>query len=264
MAGLSVIVTTSGYADLADRVARDAATRAWADRARYVPTLTSIEEATARALAVGRDPALPPLLFADVADNPGGGGRGNTMWILEAFHRAGVEGCAVGIVYDPELAAEAHALGLGARFRARFNRSETQEFSKPYAADAEVMALADGTVVGRHGMLVGRTQNLGPSARLRLGGIDVVVVSIRNQLLDPAQVEQVGVDLTRVRSLVVKSRGHFRAGFDEQFTPDRIIEVDVPGLTTPVLAKAGLVNVPRPIFPLDAEVGWAVPDRLVV
>ncbi len=23
-----------------------------------------------------------PLAFADVADNPGGGGRGNTMWLL--------------------------------------------------------------------------------------------------------------------------------------------------------------------------------------
>jgi microcystin degradation protein MlrC len=263
-AGMSVIVTTSGDAALADRVAREVATRAWADRARYVPQLTSLEEATRLALAVARDPALPPLLFADVADNPGGGGRGNTMWILEAFHRAGVTGCAVGIVNDPELAAEAHGLGVGARFEARFNRSETQAFSRPFTAAAEVMALSDGTVVGRRGMLAGRTQALGPSARLRLGGIDVVVVSLRNQLLDPAQIEQVGVDLKTVRSLVVKSRGHFRAGFDEQFSPDRIVEVDVPGLTTPVLAKAGLVNVPRPIFPLDAEVGWAPPASLVV
>ena len=44
----------------------------------------------------------------------------------------------------------------------------------------------------------------------------------------------------------------------------RIVEVDVPGLTTPVLAKAGLVNVPRPIFPLDTEAGWAPPASLVV
>ncbi|MGE0714367.1 MAG: M81 family metallopeptidase [Alphaproteobacteria bacterium] len=263
-AGMSVIVTTAGDAAAAERIARDVATRTWADRQRYVPRLTSLEDATAMALAVGRDPSGPPLLFADPADNPGGGGRGNTMWILEAFHRAGVENCTVGIINDPALAAEAHALGVGARFTARFNRDETQEFSRPFAAAAEVMALADGTVVGRHGMLVGRTQKLGPSARLRLGGIDVVVVSIRNQLLDPAQIEQVGVDLATVRSLVVKSRGHFRAGFDIFCTPDRIVEVDAPGLTTPVLAKAGLVRVPRPIFPLDPETEWTVPESLVV
>ena len=33
-----------------------------------------------------------PLAFADVADNPGGGGRGNTMHILAAFHAAGARG----------------------------------------------------------------------------------------------------------------------------------------------------------------------------
>ena len=47
------------------------------------------------------DPARPALCFADVADNPGGGGRGNTMWILEAFHLAGVRGAVVGVIHDP-------------------------------------------------------------------------------------------------------------------------------------------------------------------
>ena len=42
------------------------------------------------ALECGRDASKPALLFADVADNPGGGGRGNTVYILEAFHRAGM------------------------------------------------------------------------------------------------------------------------------------------------------------------------------
>jgi len=263
-AGMSVIVTTSGDAALADRTARDVALRAWGDRSRYVPRLTSLDDAVARAVETARDPALPALLFADVADNPGGGGRGNTVWILEAFHRAGVTGAAMGIVYDPPLAAEAHALGIGARFRARFNRDETEPLSGRFEAEGEVMALSDGTIVGRRGMLAGRTQHLGPTARIRIGGIDVVVVSIRTQCLDPAQVEQVGVDLGRVRALVVKSRGHFRAGFDEQFPPDRIVEVDVPGLTTPVLAKAGLRNVPRPIYPLDADVMWDPPASFVV
>src|SRR3546814_18067146 len=62
------------------------------------------------ALACGKNAGRPALLFADVADNPGGGGRGNTPYILAAFHAAGVTGCALGPVYDPELAAEAQQL----------------------------------------------------------------------------------------------------------------------------------------------------------
>jgi microcystin degradation protein MlrC len=55
---------------------------------------------------------------------------------------------------------------------------------------------------------------------------------------------------------VVKSRGHFRAAFDELFSDDRILEVDVPGLTTPVLARVPWRRIPRPIYPLDPETVW--------
>ena len=54
----------------------------------------------------------------------------------------------------------------------------------------------------------------------------------------------------------MKSRGHFRAGFDEFFPDDRIIEVDAPGLTSPVLANFAWKRLPRPVFPLDAAAAW--------
>ena len=56
-----------------------------------------------------------------------------------------------------------------------------------------------------------------------------------------------------------KSRGHFRAGFDDIFPDDRIIEVDVPGLTTVVLDRVPWREVQRPIYPLDKEMGWTPP-----
>jgi microcystin degradation protein MlrC len=118
------------------------------------PTLTSLADATALALAAGRD-GRKPLIFADVADNPGGGGRGNTMFILEAFLKAGVTGALCGVIHDPALAEEAHHLGEGARFTARFNRTPAQEFSRPFAADATVRRLHPGQVVGRRGIFAG-------------------------------------------------------------------------------------------------------------
>lgn len=106
------------------------------------------------------------------------------------------------------------------------------------------------------GIGAGRTITLGPTALLRLDGIRVAVITERRQLSDPAMLEHLGVDLSRVRSLVVKSRGHFRAGFDEFFPRDRIIEVDVPGLTTVVLSRVPWRHVPRPIWPLDPQMVW--------
>ncbi|MCC7283913.1 MAG: MlrC C-terminal domain-containing protein, partial [Acetobacteraceae bacterium] len=184
------------------------------------------------------------------------GGRGNTMYILRAFVEADVKGAVVGIIFDPALAAEAHALGEGGNFRARFNRSETQEFSEKFEADAVVERLSDGQIVGRRGISAGRAINLGPTALLAIGGVRVVVVSERRQLADPNMVEHLGIDLAKARSLMVKSRGHFRAGFDEFFAGERIIEVDVPGLTTVVLSRVPWKHVPRPIWPLDPDVAW--------
>ncbi len=257
--GLSVMVTTRTDPARAQEVAADIASWIWSTRARWVTNLTSLEDATRMAVEVGRDPSRPSLLFADVADNPGGGGRGNTSWILESFVRADVQGAVFGIHNDPALAAEAHARGPGARFRARFNRDETNEFSKPFEAEAVIEALHDGEGIGRRGIYKGRTFSLGPTALLRIGGVRVAVVTHRRQLAEPSMLEMLGVDLRAARSLVVKSRGHFRAGFDDIWTPDRIIEVDVPGLTTVVLTRVPWREVPRPIYPLDPGMEWVPP-----
>ena len=254
--GMSVIVTTRGDMALAESIAKDVAKKCWGERNRYVPNLTSLADATRMALECGRDAAKPALLFADVADNPGGGGRGNTVWILESFHKAGVEGALLGIFFDPALAAEAQALGPGARFHARFNRDENHPLSGRFEAEAIVEGLHDGNVVGRRGIASGHTIVLGKMALLRVGGIRVVVVSVRQQCKDTAMFEVFGLDIAAARSVIVKSRGHFRAAFDLLFPDERIIEVDVPGLTTPVLSRVPYRDVPRPIFPLDPGVTW--------
>src|SRR5271168_2762455 len=136
--GLAVVVTARHDRRAAETLAREIAELGWANRARFYPRLTSLDGAVAKALAAGRDQSLPALAFADVADNPGGGGRGNTMFLLRAFAEAGVEGALFGIIYDPDLAAEAHRYGVGARFEAHFNRAETTNFSEPWSAPARV------------------------------------------------------------------------------------------------------------------------------
>src|SRR5271169_4217499 len=257
--GLSVVVTARHDKRAAEALAREIAELGWANRARFYPRLTSLDDAVAKALAVGHDPSLPALAFADVADNPGGGGRGNTTFLLRALYEAGVRDALLGVFYDPPLAAEAHRLGVGARFEAHFNRAETTNFSEPYAASATVAALTDGNCVGRRGIYAGMRLELGPCAALRVGGVTVVVISHRVQCADPIFFEMMGLDIGRARSVVVKSRGHFRGGFDEFFRSDQIIEVDLPGLTSPVLSRFDWKRLPRPVIPLDDDVEWHAP-----
>jgi len=254
--GICVTVTARDVA-AARSVARRLAQRAWRERERHTRTLLSLAEATALALRAGSG-EHPPICLADAGDNPGGGGRGNTAWLLQALHEAGALGVVLGVFVDPALAAEAHAAGVGALLApAVFNRVP-DEFGLRFAAPARVMALSDGRGTGRRGTCAGRDFSLGPSALLRLegSGLQVVVGSLRRQLYEPRMLEIFGIDIAAARCLVVKSRGHFRAGFDEFFDPARIFEVDVPGLTSPVLANFRFRRLPRPVWPLDPETVW--------
>lgn len=252
--GLTVVVTATD-AEAAHGLAREIAEAGWARRDRFIPALTSLDDAVRRAKAT-EDRSIHALAFADVADNPGGGGRGNTMWILEAFLQAGLRDALVGVIFDPALAAEAHDHGVGTRFTARFNRDGGDEFSKPFAAEATVRGLRDGVIVGRRGIYANNTLPIGPSAALDLGGITVIVLSHRYQCADPAFFEAFGLDIAAARVVVVKSRGHFRGGYDEFFRHEDVVEVDAPGLTSPILSRFHWRYLPRPVVPIDAEVRW--------
>ena len=257
--GVSVTVTARGNEAAARRVALEIARRGWAERGRHTRRLLSPDEAVglARRAAEG---ATKPVIFSDLADNPGGGGRGNTTWLMAALHAAKVPGVVLGVFVDPAVAAEAHAAGEGAHIHAVFNRVES-EFSKRLESGATVEKLTDGRAVGRRGISAGNRFDLGPSALLRLdgSGMRVVVGSLRRQLAEPMMLEMHGIDIAAAKCLVVKSRGHFRAGFDEFFPPEQVFEVDTPGLTSPILGNFTWKRLPRPVFPLDPDARWKEP-----
>jgi microcystin degradation protein MlrC len=259
--GMSIVVAaradTDGGPAAAEAVARQLAERAWSDRQRYRAQLTSLDDAIDQAVAVSQNASLPGIILADVADNPGGGGRGNTTYLLRRLHEANARDVVIGMMIDPPLAAEAHGLGEGETFTAKFNRDEENPFSESYSVEVSVERLASGPFLGRRGIYAGRRVNLGLCALLKFDGLEVVVASHRQQCADPVFLERMGIDVSQVRTLVIKSRGHFRAGFDEFFPPEQIYEVDVPGLTTPVLTRLGLKRVPRPIYPLDPDMEWS-------
>ncbi len=255
--GFSVVVTArDGDRAAARSLAFELAAMVWRSRARFVSRLIALSEAVQAALAAGRDGGAA-LILADVADNPGAGGGGNTVTLLQALLAAQAQAVLLAVFTDPALAQEAHTLGVGAAFMARLNRdSADARFAPEFAHSARVLTLSDGQFVGVRGMLKGAQHEMGRSALLDLGGVQLAVISKRQQLLDPAQLTCLGVDLANVRTLVVKSRGHFRAAFDQFAPPERILEVDCPGLTTPNLKTLPWTRMPRPVYPLDEDTTW--------
>ena len=237
-------------------MASELASIAWDDRQGFTRRLSPLGDAVELALG----PDRLPVIFSDAGDNPGGGGSGRTTDLLRALVEAGAEGVLYGSSFEPDIARAAHAAGVGAVIEARFNAAGGTEFDRPFTATAEVLALGDGDVTGRLGLYAGRRLVLGPTAALGIGGVTVVVISSRAQTADPVFFEMLGLDIAAARTVVVKSRGHFRAGFAPFFAPEQVLEVDTAGLTSPVLQRFSWQGLPRPVFPLDPEARWQPPD----
>jgi microcystin degradation protein MlrC len=258
--GFSVLVTSrAGAAQKGAEVAQIMALEVWNARHQFVSQLWALQDAVAFAARVGRSTPADeaPCILADVGDNPGGGGGGNTLDLLKALIDAQVEHALLAVLTDARLAQAAHAVGVGHAFEACFNQGSSDVFAKPFMCEANVLALSNGRFFGRRGLLNGVQAEMGLSARLAVGGVQVVVISNRQQLIDPAQLDALQINLSDVRVLVAKSRGHYRAAFDQFTSTDRMIDVDCPGLTSPNLKQLPWTRMPRPVFPIHEEVSWS-------
>ncbi|MFK7891200.1 MAG: M81 family metallopeptidase [Granulosicoccus sp.] len=254
--GMSIVVTARDDICTARALASEIAALAWQMRDRFVRSLTSVEDA----IALAKDKTRRPVIFSDAGDNPGGGGSARTTQLLRALVEAGAQNVLYGSIFDEALALAAHQAGIGAVFTAHFNRSAGAEswerWDTPFSTTARVIALYEGDVTGRLGIFAGRRLKLGRCALLGIGEIKVVVISDRAQTADPIMFEMFNLDIGAAHTVVVKSRGHFRAGFMPWFRPDQVFEIDTEGLTSPVLERWPLTHVPRPSFPLDNDASW--------
>lgn len=180
-----------------------------------------------------------PVILADVQDNSGGGATSDTVWILEALVRAGAQDAALGVLFDPQAAAAAHEAGQGATITIDLG-GKLMPGQKPMRAAFEVVKLHDGKFPGTGPMLRGQDVDFGKMAQLKIGGVRVVVGSIRHQALDQSYFRVVGIDPPAMKILVLKSANHYRADFEP--ISSAIIPVEAPGAIVEDPSKAAYVH----------------------
>lgn len=248
--GMSVVTLADGDADLAREAGKGVARAVWAAREEYRLKSLTPQEAIAEALAVEGG----PVVINDTSDNPGGGSPGDSTHLLRAMLEAELPSACYAFIYDPQTAAHAHDAGVGATIRVRLGGKTDTVHGTPIEADAYVKALTDGRFRYTTPMGRGMAVDLGPMARLRIGGIDILVASERNQVLDDEVFLLNGIDVRGYKIVALKSSAHFRAGFNH--LAKAIIAADAPGATTLRIENFTHHRIPRPIWPLDAEAAY--------
>lgn len=242
--GVHVVCTTDGDGAAAEAGAREVAAWIWDHRDDFRPESHTPAGAVQAALA-----APPgPVVINETSDNPGGGTPGDGTHLLGALLEAGVDDACFAMICDPGVVRTATAAGVGAEIDVQLGGKHGPLHGPPLAVRARVRALTDGRVTLR-AFAAGMTLDVGPSARLRIGGIDVVVCSVASQTFDPEIFLLHGIDVTRYRIVALKSSNHFRAGFRDLAVS--IVTADSPGLTTQRVETLPRHRAPGPLWPLD-------------
>jgi len=243
--GASVIAVTDNDPDLARRTADEFGEWVWDQRERWYAPPVSVRDALAAGERIGRY----PVILADHADNTGGGSPGDSTEVLRTFLDMGLQDALLLYMVDPEVAQQAHAAGKGARIAARLGGKSAPIQGPLVEAEAEVVALSDGPFAYDGPMFAGLTGSMGTSAWLSIGGVNVVVVTAREQPFDPAFARGLGIDVKSMKYIALKSAAHFRAAFEP--IAGSIHNVDAAAIQTHDFTQLKYRKRTRPVFPVE-------------
>jgi len=246
--GPTVLVTGQGDFSAHTAFAETIADDIWKRRFEVLNDYLSVTEAAK--IAAAYISSRGPLVIADYADNPGAGGYGDSTELLRALLEAGVKNTCFGPMVDGEVAQILHSAVVGEQIQISLGGKTDPQFGGgPLSLDAELVSISDGEFIGDGPMLHGLSGNFGPSAVIRVEGIEILVVSIPRQILDLQQFKAFGINPQHKRVVALKSMQHFRAAFEP--IAGEVIVCDSGALCTPRYDRLPYRNVPRPIFPLD-------------
>ena len=242
--GATVIVTTDNDEALAERTLSEVATNFLTIVVGTTWSGLGVSEAIDEAL---RQP-VGPVVIADRSDNAGAGAASDSTFILAELIERGVTNASLGMIWDPMAVRACHDAGVGAKLPLRIGGKAGRLSGDPIDADVEVISIRDDAMQALFGQGPPR-EPLGKSAAVRIGGIDVVMTSRRQQVFSPHCFTEHGIDLQRRHIVVVKSMQHFMGGFAP--IASHIVRCDGPGSATVNMTKIPFRRIKRPMMGLD-------------
>lgn len=181
----------------------------------------------------------PPLVMADVTDNPGSGHYGDTTHVLKSMIDMNLPNSLFYAIYDPAAVLEAISIGVGNRGTICLGGKQDSTLGGgPLTVEGLVVTLTDGSFPSYGPIMGGVWQNLGKSMLFRVKEVDIIVISRNSQCLDLSQITSLGVDPIHKTTISLKSNHHFRAHFGP--ISREIITVDGGGLGSVILGNPKL------------------------
>ena len=246
-----VIVAERAAEAAARRLLHELMSMAWERRRDFVFETEPVATSIARAKGLGGG----PIVLADHSDVAGSGGSTDVTDVLREIIAQGLENVCAGPIWDPDSVSQMIAAGAGAELT--LSLGGKTDFpaigfkGEPLEVHGTVKRITDGTFTITAPMHTGTRICMGPSAVLDTGTIEILVSSERHEPFDTGCFTHAGVDPAQKNYIVLKSRQHFRAGFEPILK--EVVMVSGPGICSSDYSLFPWRNLRRPIFPLDPE-----------
>ena len=242
----SVVVAIATEKSVANRCAESLAERLYKRRDEYMPPLQPIDEIIdfAEANTTGK-----PVVVADAADSPNGGAVGDSPFVAIRLAERGSRLRAGMFVVDPVSVKKAFEVGVGNSAEFSIGAGYTLGMPGPFKAVGRVCSLHDGAFVAEGPAKRGVPGNMGLSAVINFGTIDILVTETCTHSGDPQVFRHFGIEPTLYDLIVVKANTSFRENYSK--FAGHICYADTPGAGASNLKQFDWKNIPKGMYPFD-------------
>jgi microcystin degradation protein MlrC len=245
----SAVVVCDGRAEAGRALADRLLDLAWERRQAFLYRGTPLVEQIARARALGEG----PIVLVDHGDNTASGGTQDVMSVVAEAARQGLADVVAGPICDPEavgrILAAGTAAGVTLSVGGKTDMPAIGLRGRPLTVTGRVARITDGEFVVTGPMATGTRIRMGRTAVLDTGALQLVVSERRSEPFDVGVFTHCGIDPRRKRYVLIKSRQHFRAGFEP--IARHIVLCDGEGVTSSDLSLFTFRKRPRPLYPFE-------------
>lgn len=250
--GLTIAVVADAHRiPAAQALVDELCAMAWRRRGDFV----FVSEPMAESIAYAKTLIEGPIVLADHGDNVGAGGVSDDPTVLAEVLRQGLTDVIAGPYVDPATVAQMIAAGVGnavtIALGGKTDMPAVNLKATPLPLTGTVQCITDGRYSVTGPMMTGSRLTLGRTAVLDIGRARIVVCELPQEPFDTGVFTHCGLDPARAHYVLLKSRQHFRAGFEP--IARHIVMVAGPGVCISDYAKLPFKRIPRPLYPLDVD-----------
>ncbi len=248
--GASVIVY--GYSvEAANSAADILARKIWDARGCFSSHIVSVEQG----VRLADNSSVQPVVIVESADNVGGGAAGDATGVLEVLLSSSTSRSVI-VVADPEAVRAAETAGVGNRFIASVGGKTDSQHGSTLEIDVFVRNIYDGEYVHKGSYMTGYVTQMGKTAVVEAGNVQIVLTSLRTMPFDAEQLRCVGIEPAQQDIIVVKSAIAWKAAYGE--IARDVVAVDSAGACPARTGRLSYRARNHPLYPLDSDVTYTL------